>query len=155
VNKFFLLLLGLLPDELGEDSDSWKAAVQNYWSLLSPVIFSDHPKRPGDEDPSPPYNMFRNVLDMNANFGGFNSALLQARKSVWVMNVVPRTGPNYLPLIQDRGFVGVLHDWYFNLLPFVLIWIPWHVLNLLSFHNLLNIGPYFIQSHGFLYSLVF
>nr|ACJ85808.1 unknown [Medicago truncatula] len=55
--------------------------------------------------------MFRNVLDMNANFGGFNSALLQARKSVWVMNVVPRSGPNYLPLIQDRGFVGVLHDW--------------------------------------------
>lgn len=117
MNKFFQLLLGLLPDELGEDSDSWKAAVQNYWSLLSPLIFSDHPKRPGDEDPTPPYNMFRNVLDMNANFGGFNSALLQARKSVWVMNVVPRTGPNYLPLIQDRGFVGVLHDWYFNLLP--------------------------------------
>ena len=101
--------------------DSWKTAVQNYWSLMSPLIFSDHPKRPGDEDPSPPYNMFRNVLDMNAHFGGFNSALLQARKSVWVMNVVPISGLNYLPLIQDRGFVGVLHDWYANLFSLVLI----------------------------------
>ncbi|XP_014504757.1 probable pectin methyltransferase QUA2 [Vigna radiata var. radiata] len=111
LNKNELAIYGLQPDELTEDSDSWKTAVQNYWSLLSPLIFSDHPKRPGDEDPSPPYNMLRNVLDMNAHFGGFNSALLQARKSVWVMNVVPINGPNYLPLIQDRGFVGVLHDW--------------------------------------------
>ncbi|KAK1383887.1 hypothetical protein POM88_021622 [Heracleum sosnowskyi] len=74
-------------------------------------IFSDHPKRPGDEDPSPPYNMVRNVLDMNAHFGGFKSALLEAGKSIWVMNVVPTTGPNYHPLILDRGFVGVLYDW--------------------------------------------
>ncbi|MCH81231.1 putative pectin methyltransferase QUA2-like, partial [Trifolium medium] len=102
LNKNELAIHGLLPDEFAEDSDSWKAAVQNYWSLLSPLIFSDHPKRPGDEDPSPPYNMFRNVLDMNANFGGFNSALLQARKSVWVMNVVSISGPNYLPLVHDR-----------------------------------------------------
>ena len=111
----------LQPDELAEDTDSWKTSVKNYWSLLSPLIFSDHPKRPGEEDPSPPYNMFRNVLDMNAQFGGFNSALLQARKSAWVMNVVPISGPNHLPLIQDRGFVGILHDWCANLLTFVLI----------------------------------
>lgn len=103
-------------DEFSEDSHKWKTAVQNYWSLLSPLIFSDHPKRPGDEDPPPPYNMLRNVLDMNAHLGGFNSALLQTGKSVWVMNVVPMSGPNYLPLIQDRGYVGVLHDWYFNIL---------------------------------------
>ncbi|XP_041021460.1 probable pectin methyltransferase QUA2 [Juglans microcarpa x Juglans regia] len=111
LNKSELALYGLHPEEVADDTDNWKVAVRNYWSLLSPLIFSDHPKRPGDEDPSPPYNMLRNVLDMNANFGGFNSALLEARKSVWVMNVVPTNGPNYLPLIMDRGFVGVLHDW--------------------------------------------
>ncbi|KAB1199262.1 putative pectin methyltransferase QUA2 [Morella rubra] len=111
LNKSELALYGFHPVEFADDTDYWKAAVRNYWSLLSPVIFSDHPKRPGDEDPSPPYNMLRNVLDMNANFGGFNSALLEARKSVWVMNVVPTNGPNHLPLIMDRGFVGVLHDW--------------------------------------------
>ncbi|KAK7410516.1 hypothetical protein VNO78_01350 [Psophocarpus tetragonolobus] len=111
LNKKELAIFGLQSDEFAEDSENWRAAVRNYWSLLSPLIFSDHPKRPGDEDPPPPYNMLRNVLDMNAHFGGFNSALLQAGKSVWVMNVVPLSGENYLPLIQDRGYVGVLHDW--------------------------------------------
>nr|GMD88829.1 probable pectin methyltransferase QUA2 [Ipomoea batatas] len=102
---------GLQSEDLAEDSLNWNSAVNNYWSLLSPLIFSDHPKRPGDEDPSPPYNMLRNVLDMNAHFGGFNAALLEAGKSVWVMNVIPTSAQNYLPLILDRGFVGVLHDW--------------------------------------------
>ncbi|KAI7727626.1 hypothetical protein M8C21_003417 [Ambrosia artemisiifolia] len=106
-----LAVHGVLFDDLTEDDLNWKSAVRNYWSLLSPLIFSDHPKRPGIEDPVPPYNMVRNVLDMNARFGGFNSALLEAGKSVWVMNVVPTSGPNNLPLILDRGFLGVLHDW--------------------------------------------
>ncbi|PKU72434.1 probable pectin methyltransferase QUA2 [Dendrobium catenatum] len=106
-----LSLHGVQPEEFFEDSLNWELSVQNYWSLLSPLIFSDHPKRPGDEDPSPPYNMLRNVLDMNARFGGFNAALLEAGKSVWVMNVVPVTSHNSLPLIFDRGFIGVQHDW--------------------------------------------
>lgn len=102
---------GLHTKDLIEDSVIWNSAIRDYWSLLSPLIFSDHPKRPGDEDPSPPYNMLRNVLDMNACFGGFNAALMDTGKSVWVMNVVPTSGSNHLPLILDRGFVGVLHDW--------------------------------------------
>ncbi|KAI3706144.1 hypothetical protein L1987_76402 [Smallanthus sonchifolius] len=106
-----LAVYGVLPDDFMEDNINWKSTVRDYWSLLSPLIFSDHPKRPGDEDPIPPDYMVRNVLDMNAHFGGFNSALLDARKSVWVMNVVPTSGVNHLPLILDRGFVGALHDW--------------------------------------------
>ncbi|XP_076907821.1 putative pectin methyltransferase QUA2 [Bidens hawaiensis] len=106
-----LAVHGVLSDDFMEDDINWKSAVRDYWSLLSPLIFSDHPKRPGDEDPIPPKYMVRNVLDKNAHFGGFNSALLDARKSVWVMNVVPTSGVNHLPLILDRGFVGVLHDW--------------------------------------------
>ncbi|GAA0168809.1 methyltransferase [Lithospermum erythrorhizon] len=111
LNAKELSIHGLHAEDLSEDTINWKAAVNNYWSLLSPLIFSDHPKRPGDEDPSPPYNMLRNVLDMNAHFGGFNAALLEAGKSVWVMNVIPVNTPNRLPLILDRGFTGVLHDW--------------------------------------------
>ncbi|KAK9096434.1 hypothetical protein Sjap_021931 [Stephania japonica] len=111
LNSTELKIHGVQSEEFVEDYLNWKSAICNYWSLLSPLIFSDHPKRPGDEDPSPPYNMLRNVLDMNARFGGFNSALLETGKSVWVMNVVPTSGPNHLPLILDRGFVGVLHDW--------------------------------------------
>ncbi|XP_010535445.1 PREDICTED: probable pectin methyltransferase QUA2 [Tarenaya hassleriana] len=111
LNKTELSLYGIHPEDFGEDNESWRMTAREYWSLLSPLIFSDHPKRPGDEDPLPPYNMLRNVLDMNAQFGGFNSALLEAGKSVWVMNVVPILGSNHLPMILDRGFVGVLHDW--------------------------------------------
>ncbi|CAM8926333.1 unnamed protein product [Rhodiola kirilowii] len=111
LNSTELAIHGVHSADIAEDTGKWKIALRNYWSLLSPLLFSDHPKRPGDEDPSPPFNMFRNVLDMNARFGGFNSALLDAGKSVWVMNVVPVTGQNYLPLILDRGFVGALHDW--------------------------------------------
>ncbi|KAI5589053.1 hypothetical protein POPTR_005G163900v4 [Populus trichocarpa] len=111
LNKSELTVYGLHPADFREDAENWKTTLPNYWSVLSPIIFSDHPKRPGEEDPSPPYNMVRNVLDMNAHFGGFNSALLEAGKSVWVMNVVPTGGPNYLPLIVDRGLIGVLHDW--------------------------------------------
>ncbi|XP_020519162.1 probable methyltransferase PMT5 [Amborella trichopoda] len=102
---------GVDADDYVEDSNYWKSAVKNYWSLLTPLIFSDHPKRPGDEDPLPPFNMVRNVMDMNAHYGGFNDALLEAGKSVWVMNVVPVRTSNSLPLILDRGFAGVLHDW--------------------------------------------
>ncbi|KAG6483478.1 hypothetical protein ZIOFF_060126 [Zingiber officinale] len=47
---------------------------------------------------------------MNAHFGGFNAALLDARKSAWVINVVLTNGPNYLPLIFDKGFIGVQHE---------------------------------------------
>jgi len=28
------------------------------------------------------------------------------------MNVVPVTEPNTLPVIYDRGLLGVAHDWY-------------------------------------------
>ncbi|OVA18893.1 putative S-adenosyl-L-methionine-dependent methyltransferase [Macleaya cordata] len=102
---------GILPEDFLEDSEVWRSALKNYWSLLTPLIFSDHPKRPGDEDPLPPFNMLRNVMDMNAHYGGLNAALLEAKKSAWVMNVVPIRTSNTLPLILDRGFAGVLHDW--------------------------------------------
>ncbi|MBA0874346.1 hypothetical protein Goshw_015477, partial [Gossypium schwendimanii] len=99
------------PEDFFEDLQVWKLALKNYWSLLTPLIFSDHPKRPGDEDPLPPFNMVRNVMDMNAHYGGLNAAFLEERKSVWVMNVVPVRAHNTLPLILDRGFLGALHDW--------------------------------------------
>ncbi|KAJ1389839.1 S-adenosyl-L-methionine-dependent methyltransferase [Sesbania bispinosa] len=105
------MLSGVQPEEFFEDLQFWRYAVKNYWSLLTPLIFSDHPKRPGDEDPLPPFNMIRNVMDMSAKYGGLNTTLLEENKSVWVMNVVPAKTSNLLPLILDRGFTGVMHDW--------------------------------------------
>ncbi|KAK3042324.1 hypothetical protein RJ639_002370, partial [Escallonia herrerae] len=86
-------------EDFSEELEFWKSSLRNYWSLLTPLIFSDHPKRPGDEDPLPPYNMIQNVMEMNAHYGGLNAAFVEARKAVWVMNVVPIGECNTLPLI--------------------------------------------------------
>ena len=51
----------------------------------------------------------RNVMDMNALFGGFAAAL--KCDPVWVMNVVPARKPSTLDVIFDRGLIGVYHDW--------------------------------------------
>lgn len=54
---------------------------------------------------------FRNVMDMRAGLGGYATALLEQQIDCWVMNVVPVSGPNTLPVIYDRGLIGVRHDW--------------------------------------------
>ncbi|XP_062090252.1 probable pectin methyltransferase QUA3 [Humulus lupulus] len=51
----------------------------------------------------------RNVMDMNAFFGGFAAALKS--DPVWVMNVVPARKPSTLSVIYDRGLIGAYHDW--------------------------------------------
>ncbi|XVF22617.1 hypothetical protein REPUB_Repub12eG0186700 [Reevesia pubescens] len=51
----------------------------------------------------------RNVMDMNAFFGGFAATLTS--DPVWVMNVVPARKPLTLGVIYDRGLIGVYHDW--------------------------------------------
>jgi hypothetical protein len=111
-----VFLAGLASEEVMDDmthieSITWKAVVKDYWTLLTPLIFSDNPKRPGDDDPLPPSNLVRNVMDMNAGYGDFNAALLLAGKPVWVMNVIPTTVANTLPIVYDRGLVGIMHDW--------------------------------------------
>ena len=57
-------------------------------------------------------------------------ALKQQNLDSWVMNVVPFSGFNTLPVIYDRGLIGVMHDWYFLKLflivfhlKYVYIWI--------------------------------
>ncbi|KAH9604077.1 hypothetical protein KSS87_010417 [Heliosperma pusillum] len=50
----------------------------------------------------------RNIMDMNAFFGGFAAALVS--DPVWVMNVVPPHRPSTLDVIFDRGFIGVYHN---------------------------------------------
>ncbi|XP_052171063.1 probable pectin methyltransferase QUA3 isoform X2 [Diospyros lotus] len=51
----------------------------------------------------------RNVMDMNAFFGGLAAAL--SSDPLWVMNVVPSRKPLTLDVIYDRGLIGVYHDW--------------------------------------------
>ncbi|GKB73015.1 probable methyltransferase PMT10 [Tanacetum coccineum] len=53
----------------------------------------------------------RNVMDMRARYGGFAAALYDHGVDCWVMNVVPVSDTNTLPVIYDRGLIGVVHDW--------------------------------------------
>lgn len=53
-----------------------------------------------------------NLYDSFCDFGRFAAALVDFGIDCWVMNVVPVSGPNTLPVINDRGLIGVMHDWF-------------------------------------------
>ncbi|WOL06344.1 putative methyltransferase PMT23 [Canna indica] len=55
------------------------------------------------------WSKIRNVMDMNAGFGGFAAALVKL--PLWVMNIVPINTPDTLRIIFDRGLIGIYHDW--------------------------------------------
>ncbi|KAK4748882.1 hypothetical protein SAY87_015468 [Trapa incisa] len=84
--------LGITEEEFISDTAFWKDQVQRYWEMMNV----------GDSE-------MRNVMDMNAEFGGFAVALNNL--PVWVMNVAPVSMSNTLSAIYDRGLIGTFHDW--------------------------------------------
>ncbi|KAL6572713.1 hypothetical protein OROMI_013671 [Orobanche minor] len=80
-------------EKLIADSAHWKAIVNNSYLIGLGIDWST----------------VRNVMDMKAIDGGFAAAL--SDQKVWVMNVVPVHAPDTLPIIFERGLVGVYHDW--------------------------------------------
>lgn len=89
---------GLIPDvtaeSFEEDNKIWRKHV-NVYKRINNLIGSPR---------------YRNVMDMNANLGGFAAAVHS--KNSWVMNVVPTISKNTLGAIYERGLVGMYHDWY-------------------------------------------
>ncbi|KAJ3676231.1 hypothetical protein LUZ60_003643 [Juncus effusus] len=85
--------LGVSPNKFDSDTKFWVDTVREYWALLN------------TEEAE-----IRNVMDMNALYGGFSVAVTQ-RHPVWVMSVVPATMPNSLSVVYDRGLTGVFHNW--------------------------------------------
>ncbi|KAK3149190.1 hypothetical protein QOZ80_3AG0214120 [Eleusine coracana subsp. coracana] len=85
--------LGDLETRVAADHNHWKAVVEK--SYLDGLGLN--------------WSNIRNVMDMRAVYGGFAAAL--ASKSVWVMNVVPVHAADTLPIIYERGLIGVYHDW--------------------------------------------
>lgn len=81
--------------------DLFKAEAKYWKEIIDSYVRSLHWKK----------FKLRNVMDMRASFGGFAAALVDNELDCWVMNVVPVSGPNTLPVIYDRGLVGVMHDW--------------------------------------------
>ncbi|XP_019051874.1 PREDICTED: probable methyltransferase PMT19 isoform X2 [Nelumbo nucifera] len=77
-----------------QDNQLWNHRVSYYGIILKSL----------------PMGKYRNIMDMNAGFGGFACALSQY--PVWVMNVVPFDAKNNtLGVIYDRGLIGTYMNW--------------------------------------------
>ncbi|CAM0955035.1 unnamed protein product [Alopecurus aequalis] len=88
-------------EKFDADTKYWKQVISDVYSNHFPVNWSS----------------VRNVMDMNAGYGGFAAALVD--QPLWVMNVVPTGKSDTLPVIFSRGLIGVYHDWCesFNTYP--------------------------------------
>ncbi|KAM0945567.1 putative S-adenosyl-L-methionine-dependent methyltransferase [Dioscorea sansibarensis] len=81
------------PDDFRSDYEHWKRVVTK--SYLNGLGVD--------------WSKVRNVMDMRAVYGGFAAALKDL--NVWVMNVVNIDAPDTLPIIYERGLLGIYHDW--------------------------------------------
>ncbi|KVI03469.1 probable methyltransferase PMT6 [Cynara cardunculus var. scolymus] len=84
--------IGITQEKFLADTLYWQDQVRHYWRLMNV------------DDTS-----VRNIMDMNALYGGF--AVAFSTWPVWVMNVVPATMNNTLSAIYERGLIGAFHDW--------------------------------------------
>ncbi|XP_062226485.1 probable methyltransferase PMT15 [Phragmites australis] len=86
---------GITEEMFVQDTKLWKKRVGHYKSVISQF---------GQK------GRYRNLLDMNAQFGGFAAALVN--DPVWVMNMVPTVGNSTtLGVIYERGLIGSYQDW--------------------------------------------
>lgn len=86
---------GVTPEMFIHDSELWKQRLGHYKIVNSQL---------GQK------GRYRNLLDMNAQFGGFAAALID--DPVWVMNVVPTAADvNTLGVVYERGLIGTYQDW--------------------------------------------
>lgn len=86
---------GVTAETFKKDSELWRKRLSYYKKVNNQL------GKPG---------RYRNILDMNAHFGGFAAALID--DPVWVMNVVPvQAKVNTLGVIYERGLIGIYQDW--------------------------------------------
>lgn len=89
---YVMVAAGITQEMFLADSSYWQDQVRHYWRLMNADVAS-----------------VRNVMDMNALYGGF--AVAFNTWPVWVMNVVPATMNDTLSAIYARGLIGAFHDW--------------------------------------------
>eukprot|EP00897_Mesotaenium_endlicherianum_P004214 jgi/Mesen1/3820/ME000207S02830 len=90
-----------MPEEFKKDTEHWQRVVARSYA----------------RDLGINWPAVRNVMDMNAHYAGFGAAL--SDRPLWVMNVIPVSAPDTLPIVFERGLIGVYHDWCesFNTYP--------------------------------------
>lgn len=88
-------LEGITANMFLQDTEAWRKRVGHYKALNTQLA----QKR-----------RYRNLLDMNAHFGGFAAALVD--DPVWVMNIVPTEAKiNTLGVVYERGLIGTYQNW--------------------------------------------
>lgn len=86
---------GVTPEMFQQDIELWKRRVSYYKTVNNQLGQSGR---------------YRNLLDMNANLGGFAAALVD--DPLWVMNVVPvEAKVNTLGVVYERGLIGTYQSW--------------------------------------------
>lgn len=86
---------GITADIFTDNTDLWKKRVAHYKEV-------DHQLAEKGR--------YRNLLDMNANLGGFAAALVD--DPVWVMNIVPVDADvDTLGVVYERGLIGTYQNW--------------------------------------------
>ncbi|XP_074282107.1 putative methyltransferase PMT15 [Silene latifolia] len=89
------LIKGITKEKFKENTKLWKRRVSYYKTINNQL---DQAGR------------YRNILDMNADLGGFAAALIS--DPLWVMNVVPvEAKVNTLGVIYERGLIGTYQSW--------------------------------------------
>ncbi|XP_076886283.1 uncharacterized protein LOC143536097 [Bidens hawaiensis] len=83
------------PRDFIQDYEYWKQVIKKTYTRNLGIKWSN----------------VRNVMDMRAGYGGFAAALKDLK--LWVLNVVnvDSSSPDTLPMIFERGLVGIYHDW--------------------------------------------
>ncbi|XP_054805011.1 probable methyltransferase PMT19 [Prosopis cineraria] len=85
---------GIRVRDFDEDTQTWKRRLLYYKSMLKSFSSGE----------------YRNVMDMNADLGGFAAAMVE--HPVWVMNVVPFDATHgNLGVVYERGLIGTYMDW--------------------------------------------
>ncbi|EEF51431.1 probable methyltransferase PMT16 [Ricinus communis] len=86
---------GLTAENFQKDIKLWTKRVQYYKTVNNQLGQAGR---------------YRNLLDMNAQLGGFAAALIDL--PVWAMNVIPvQAKVNTLGVIYERGLIGTYQDW--------------------------------------------
>ncbi|RZS11417.1 hypothetical protein BHM03_00042754 [Ensete ventricosum] len=88
-------IVGVTIGTFNHENKLWNKRILHYEAYLSDL----------------PRGKYRNIMDMNAGFGGFAAAL--SKYPVWVMNVIPVDGKNNtLGIVYERGLIGTYTDWF-------------------------------------------
>lgn len=110
---------GATPEVFLQDTELWKNRVGYYKTVINQL---------GQK------GRYRNLLDMNAKFGGFAAALID--DPLWVMNIVPTAADvNTLGVIYERGLIGTYQDWQVTQFTYLILLVPESALTHISVHG--------------------